>query len=63
VDQPDGRKKLIEHVEPKRRELVSRILDGGVFVSPLITTFSIDGSKVVWIAGQHAADAAGSASE
>jgi hypothetical protein len=42
MNEGEGRKKLIDHVDPHRRDFVRRILGGAAFVAPLIATFSID---------------------
>jgi hypothetical protein len=56
MDEPDGKKKLLEQVDPERRDFARRILGGAPFVAPLIATFSIDGLTVTWIAGQARAE-------
>jgi len=40
MDKPDGKNKLLEQVDPSRRDLARRMLSGTAFVAPLIATFS-----------------------
>lgn len=54
MDEGEGRRKLMEHVDPKRRAFVGRILSDAPFAPPLIATFPTDGAMAVWIAGQEA---------
>jgi len=42
MNEREGKKSLIDHVAPNRRDFVRRILAGTAFVPPLIATFSID---------------------
>jgi hypothetical protein len=61
MDKPDGKHKLLEQVDPHRRDFARRMLSGAAFVAPLIATFSIDGLTVTWIARQDRAEPGGSA--
>jgi len=42
MDEQDIKKRLLDHVDPNRRNFVRQILGGAAFVAPLIATFSID---------------------
>jgi hypothetical protein len=38
----EGKKNLIDHVDPSRRSFVMQLLGGAAFIPPLIATFSMD---------------------
>jgi hypothetical protein len=61
MDEREGQHRLIERVDPDRRDFVRRILGDSAFVSPLIATFSIDGLTAVWVAPPCGADPGGGA--
>lgn len=38
---------ILEHVDPSRREVMSKMLKGAAFVIPVVSSFSLNGLTVV----------------